>query len=339
MVEILELIEKLEAEERYEEALEYLLIAFEEKLGPWDIQKDIGRVLNKMRRYEEALISFDLVLAMDKDHVEALFGKGISDIGLNNFEEALELFNKVISLDKSNANAWYYKSIVAKELVDNDANIYFRRFKKLDDDVFKLARSYYNFGIRFYEIEYLFRENNQLKVILEVKDELKSLNLNPEEYTRLVRICPLNDLFDKIVELKQSMSANDIKEIIRNELLNQGFSDDDVEDMFILYDNLDELKEEVISSSEEDPFQNFDYNTEFAPIRKASKYNIFKNVKRLTRDHLGLFNKGNTFYDEKEFEKAIECYDECLKYNPDNKMLEYVKVCANYSLNGDNDDF
>lgn len=338
MVEILELIEKLEAEEKYEEALEYLLIALEEKLGSWDIQKDIGRVLNKMQRYEEALTSFNLVLSMEKDHIEALFGKGVSCIGLNNFEESLELFNKVISLDKTIANAWYYKSIVSKELGDNDANIYFRRFKKLDDDASKLARSYYKFGIRFYEIEYLFRENNYLKVILEVKEELKSLNLSYEDYLKLVRICPLNELFDKIVELKQLKSVDDTKEIIRNELINQGFSDGDVEDMFILYDDLDELKEEVVSSSEENPFQNFEDNTDFVPIKKASKYNIFKNVKRLTRDHLGLFNAGNTFYDEKEFEKAIECYDECLKYNPNNKMLEFVKICANYNLNGEDSD-
>ena len=335
MADICELIRKLEKECNYDEALENLYIAFEEKLCHYDIQKDIGRVLNKMRRYDEALTSFELVLAMNDSHLEALFGKGISNIGLNNFDEALDLFNQVISLDKTNANAWYYKSILSKELGDDDANIYFRRFKRLDNDYFKLDRSYYKFGIRFDEIEYQFRENYPLIVTSHLKDELKSLNLDDDEYSRIIRLLPVNVLFDKIPDLKKSKIKDDEKNIICQSLMDQGFSDSDVEDMFILYDDIDDLKEEIILDSEENPFENFDNDSNFSPIELAVKYNIFKNTERLTRDRLDLFNRGNVFYDEKEFEKAIECYDECLKFNPDNKMLEFMKNCAYYNLNGD----
>ncbi len=338
MVKILDLAKELEQKKLYEEAYDKYYTAYIEKLASFYIQCDLGRVLNKMRKYDEALDWFDSVLETDESHQEALFGKGISNIGSNNFEEALDSFDKLISLDKMNANAWYYKAIISKEFGDNDARAYFRQFKNSDNDEFKEIRSFYNFGIFFDETEYMFRYERKLNVISEIKQELDSLGLNEQEYSTILRTIPLDNLFDKIIELKQSKSNDDIKIIIRNELIKQGLSDSDVDEMFEL-ESVEDLKEQVIMLCDENPFLNNVNNDEshsnFVPIQKASRYNIYKNVKRLKRNNLYLFNRGNYYYDQKDFINAIECYDECLKYDPNNMMLKFVKFCAKYNLKDD----
>ena len=338
MVEILELAKELEQKGKYEEAYDKFYMAYMEKLGSFYTQCDIGRILNKMQKYDSATTWFDSVLEMDELHQESLFGRGISKIGSNNYEDALESLNKLLLLDKKNANAWYYKAIISKELGDTDSNIYFREFKNTDNEKFKEIRSYYKFGIAFYETEYQFRENREFNIISEVKHELESLNLSEQQFLNVFRTIPLDSLFDKIIELKYSKSNDDIKNIIHDELIKHGLTESDVEEMFEL-ESVEELKEEVIELSDENPFlnnKNDESSPKFIPIKKASRYNIYKNVKRLKSDNLYLFNRGNYYYDEKEFIRAIECYDECLKYNPENMMLKFIKFCANYNLKENN---
>ena len=134
MDKIFSLINKLEAEGNYEEALRHLDIAFEEKLGSFRIRNDMGRIYNKMRNFEDALNCFDSVLVMDDSNQEYLLGKGISCIGLNRFGEAYEIFDKITELNKFNANAWYYKSILARFLGDSNAKKYFKNFKRYDKE-------------------------------------------------------------------------------------------------------------------------------------------------------------------------------------------------------------
>ena len=335
MAGILELINQLEEEQNYEDALEYLQIASDEQLGSYDIKKDTGRILNKLGQYDEALDCFNLVLAMDESNQESLFGKGIACIALNRFDDALDSFNKLIVLDKLNANAWYYKSILSKALGDENAKFYFRRFMKADNEHFRFIRSFYHFGLLFDEIEYGFRQNRNMDVISEVKEQIKSLNLDDEEYLKIIRTVPLENLFDKIIELKGLKSEKDEKDVIRKVLLEQGLSDSDVDDMFLMYDDIEELKNEVIQLCDENPFKG---EAKFVPIKIASRYNIIKSVKRLKSRKLYLYNRGNYYYDQKDFRNAVECYDECLKYNKDNKKFEFVKFCANYNLGDVNDE-
>ena len=56
MAGILELINQLEEEQNYEDALEYLQIASDEQLGSYDIKKDTGKSLNLS---EVNFMSFD----------------------------------------------------------------------------------------------------------------------------------------------------------------------------------------------------------------------------------------------------------------------------------------
>ena len=88
MSRLIEYARELEQQGRFEDALNYYEMAIDEKGCPFDIRKDIGQVLNKLGNYQEALDCFDLVLTMDENHFESLFGRAISLIGLNEWVDA-----------------------------------------------------------------------------------------------------------------------------------------------------------------------------------------------------------------------------------------------------------
>lgn len=333
--EIFKLINKLEEEHDYDEALKHLEIAFEEKLGSFDIRKDIGRIYNKMRQFDDASSNFDIVLEMDDSNPEYLFGKGISLMGLNQFEQALEVFDKLIKMDKECANAWYYKALLSKSLGDIDAKQYFNQFLTLDNEEFRKQRSYYKFGILLEEYEHEFRGLFRLDFLSEFKRELTTLD--PNQYTELVRLVPLDELFDKVVELKGVKLEVDTEDIIRREFKKQGLSDEDVDDLFKI-ETIDNLKNEVIELCEENPFQRSENKTNLVPVKLASRYNVRSPKTLLNNRDLLLFNRGNFYLDYNELENAIKAYDEGLEVNPDNLLLKFAKSWAVYKLGGDKDE-
>lgn len=343
MDKIFSLINKLEAEGNYEEALRHLDIAFEEKLGSFRIRNDMGRIYNKMRNFEDALNCFDSVLVMDDSNQEYLLGKGISCIGLNRFGEAYEIFDKITELNKFNANAWYYKSILARFLGDSNAKKYFKNFKRYDkeDEKCRLERSYYNFGFYFDKYEYelrgfQFKGCNGADLLEDFENELKSLNFDAEVYSEIVRLVPLDELFKKITELNGSKFGKDTEEIIRNEFKKQGLTDEDVDDLFKI-DTLENLKEEVVSLCDENPFPDSEKYMDFNLFEYLSKYNV-RRPKLLEKEEWKMFARGNISFDEGKIEDAIEYYDNGLKYNQDNLLLKLVKNYAIYKLGGDGND-
>lgn len=329
---IMNLAKEYEDEGDFEKAIKMLEDAFDEKLGSFHIRADMGRVYNKMRKYWDALSCFEIVLTMDDNNSDYLFGKGIALIGLNKFDLALEVFEELISIDETNANAWYYKTLVSKSLGDFAANHYFNNFLKYDNDDFRLFRSFYQFGIYFDEIENKYRKFPPLTVMSEFKKQLKDLNLDDDKYTEIIRLCPLNILFDEMPKYNQDKFEDDTENIIRQEFKKQGFSDDDIDGLFEL-ESVENLKEEVISLSEENPFTK-KHVSNFIPLKTASRYNIIRPNLLKKNEDLILYNRGNYYLDTNEIEKAIECYDEGLNINPDNKLLKFVKCCAEYKLNG-----
>lgn len=245
---------ELENENNFEGALNYYEMAIEEKSGPFDIRSDMGRVLNKMKRYEESIDCFDMVLMMRENHLNSLFGKGIANLGLNNWKEALDYFLKANRLDVNNPNFWYYSSIILRELNDEEnSEIAYGKFLELDEERFKKERLYYDFGLLFNEREVELKKGDKHYNIDGYKALLSSYNLTEEEILSYLRTTPLDELENKISIINQENSKNQELKIIYDEFNKMGLDNDDIRQLLEI-ETIESLKEDIKSRTKTDPF-------------------------------------------------------------------------------------
>lgn len=206
---------ELEDEGNFEGALNRYEMALDDPSCPFDIRSHMGRVQNKLRNYKESLSCFDTVLNMDENHMDSLFGKGISCLGLNKWDEALDLFLKAKEIDKDNANLYYYISIILQSDNEDNAKEYYSKFMELDNDEFKKIRSCYSFGLSFLDAESKL-ENNQKINIKDFNSILKSFDLKDDEIDNYLKTLPYEDLISKINELNDLNYIEKEKDIIRS---------------------------------------------------------------------------------------------------------------------------
>ena len=243
---------ELEDERDLKVSLTYYEMALSDKSCPYDIRSDMGRVLNKLRDFDEALKSFDMVLIMNENHVDSLFGRGIAYLGLNNWDTALDSFLKAIEIDNNNANLYYYISIILQSNSDEKAYEYYSKFMELDNDEFKQSRSYYNFGLIFLNVESELSNGKTIN-LKTFEDILKSFNLDDDEIECYLKTMPYDDLILKINELNDLSYVENEKKIIRSQFLEMGLDDDDVDDLFLI-ESVDYLKNDIISRTNNNPF-------------------------------------------------------------------------------------
>ena len=253
MSKLFEKAKKEESENNLKVALTYYEMALSDPSCPFDIRCDMGVVYNKLRNFNEALSCFDNVLNMDENHFNSLFGKGISCLGLNRWDDALDLFLKVIEIDDTNANSYYYISIILQTNGDDKAQEYYSKFLELDNDEFKQNRSYYEFGLLFLNAESELANDDKLVNIKAFEELLNSFGLSDDEIESYLKTLNYNELISKVNELNDSVYAEDEKRIIREQYLEMGFTDKDVDDYFLL-DPVDVLKEDIISRTNNNPF-------------------------------------------------------------------------------------
>ncbi len=242
---------ELENEGNLEGALNRYEMALDDPYCPFDIRYHMGRVQNKLRNYKESLSCFDTVLNMDDNHVESLFGKGISCLGLNRWDEALDLFLKAKEIDDTNANFYYYISIILQNNKYN-AKEYYSKFMELDNEEFEQNRKDYKFGIKFEDAELRLAKNQKIN-IKDFEHVLKSFELKDDEIDNYLKTLPYEELISKINKLNDLHHKKNEKRIIRNQYLKLGFTDKDLDDYF-MRDNVDVLKEDIISRTNDNPF-------------------------------------------------------------------------------------
>lgn len=252
MSKLIQKAKELEDEKDLKVSLTYYEMALSDKSCPYDIRSDMGRVLNKLRDFDEALKSFDMVLIMNENHVDSLFGRGIAYLGLNNWDTALDSFLKAIEIDNNNANLYYYISIILQSNSDEKAYEYYSKFMELDNDEFKQSRSYYNFGLIFLNVESELSNGKTIN-LKTFEDILKSFNLDDDEIECYLKTMPYDDLILKINELNDLSYVENEKKIIRSQFLEMGLDDDDVDDLFLI-ESVDYLKNDIISRTNNNPF-------------------------------------------------------------------------------------
>ncbi|WP_462316438.1 hypothetical protein [Methanobrevibacter sp.] len=318
MSKLIEYARELEEQGKLEDALNYFEMAIEEKGCPFDIRKDIGQVLNKMGDYEEALNCFDLVLSMDENHVESLFGRAISLIGLNRWVDAYNSLVDALNIDNTDANCWYYVAIILKEYDKQEsARKYFKYFKDLDNEAFRKIRSNYEFGLIFKQRENELRMRKKNYNIKGFRKELALYGLDKYEIEYILRTMPYEELLLHMYYLKDEFKDYITKEIIKESL---GLNDEDIIRMFEL-ESEEKIKQSVISILGYDPFKALEEdidiplyektgifkfiennkNDNYSMIHGLTSFNRFvdimdaKNIKRFSQRNLSYAHKSNEF--------------------------------------------
>lgn len=310
---------QLESQGKLEEAMTYLEMDIEQKTSSYDVRMDMGRILNKQGNFEEAIKSFDLVLSMDENHAESLFGKGISLLGLNQWAASYNSFLKSMKIDSENANVWYYMAIILKdksiflsdENLEKQAISTFEEFLKYDNNQFKFERESYKFGLIFEQRKNeLFGFEKDINIV-GFKEELKSLNVKPADIDYYLHCLPFNDLIKKITSIKETKFETDVKNIIFMELSQLGLDDITISKMFEV-ETIDSLKEKIIALKGVDPFpavpeplnisyylkKGFDAYVDkyikqgYKIIPNVSKFNILQKIKVLNYNKKAYYNFG-----------------------------------------------
>ena len=73
----------------------------------FEAQINLGSVLIKLERFEEAIKNFDKVIDVDNMAAQAFQGKAYSLMKLKKYEEAIYNFNKSIKINPNDANVFY----------------------------------------------------------------------------------------------------------------------------------------------------------------------------------------------------------------------------------------
>lgn len=332
MSRLIEYAKELEQEGRFEDALNYYEMAIDEKGCPFDIRKDIGQVLNKLGNYQEALDCFDLVLTMDENHLESLFGRAISLIGLNKWVDAFNSLVKAVKLDNKNANYWYYLAIILKEYGEEEsARKYFKYFNQLENsDFFNIRRSY-EFGLVFKQRENeLFRRKKTFN-IEGFRKELGSYGLAKDEIETLLRTMPYEELLFHMYCLKDLHKDYITKEIIKQSL---GLNDEDIIRMFELEDE-EKIKQSVISILGYDPFEDLDDEINVPLYEKTGLFRYVDSHKKDNNIIRGI-SGFNRFVNVMEAKNMSKLHHRNLNYANDNSQFQ---INVSNSINVANDNF
>ncbi|HEX3502800.1 MAG TPA: tetratricopeptide repeat protein [Xanthobacteraceae bacterium] len=90
---------------RFDEALASYDRAIELRLDSSEIHTNRGNALHELKRHQEALASYDRALALRPDHIEALANRGVALLALERFEEALAGCDRALALQPDFAEA------------------------------------------------------------------------------------------------------------------------------------------------------------------------------------------------------------------------------------------
>jgi tetratricopeptide (TPR) repeat protein len=83
------------------------------------LNEHMGKVLNKMAKYDEAIPYLNKAIAKNPRNANAYFGLAMAYTNKGNTETGLSYFLKVNQLDPKRADAWYYAGMIYKAKGDN----------------------------------------------------------------------------------------------------------------------------------------------------------------------------------------------------------------------------
>lgn len=259
------------------------------------IQDKISEAYYYMQNDTEiALKIFNDILEIEPDNIEALNGKGSSLIKLNRFSEAENYFNQSLSICE-NSSALLNKGLIFKHNHDfENALKYYDKASKLNPDLENI-------------VEILKNE------ITPSKDRIDLSNFNDNA----------NRLIKQGIKFKNEKKLFDSYDSFMKAIEHDSTCRDIVEEL--IYEIKTVLRKEFIYHDRE-----FDINSKIDRLKMQAQRALIKEnnpktaltlmnlVLELDENDINTLNhKGSVFFICDEFEKAIECFDECLRINKD----------------------
>nr|WP_302850061.1 tetratricopeptide repeat protein [Sphaerospermopsis torques-reginae] len=69
-----------------------------------------------LKKYEEAIVSYDKAIAIKPDYHEAWYNRGVALDKLKKYEEAIVSYDKAIAIKPDYHEAWYNRGIILDDL-------------------------------------------------------------------------------------------------------------------------------------------------------------------------------------------------------------------------------
>ena len=105
---------------RYEEALDVTRVAVEQRPDHFIIHANLGMVLNELRRFEEAETHLSRAIALNPNNTQALYSMATVRFNQQRYDEMLELLQRLIDIDSSDANAYVSMGVALSYLGRSD---------------------------------------------------------------------------------------------------------------------------------------------------------------------------------------------------------------------------
>ncbi len=105
---------------RYEEALDVTRVAVEQRPDHFIIHANLGMVLNELRRFEEAETHLSRAIAINPNNTQALYSMATVRFNQQRYDEMLELLQRLIDIDSSDANAYVSMGVALSYLGRSD---------------------------------------------------------------------------------------------------------------------------------------------------------------------------------------------------------------------------
>ncbi len=238
---------------------------------------------------EKALEIFDEILEIEPESIDALNGKGSSLMKMNKLDEAEEYFNQSLSICE-NSSALLNKGNICKHQKNfNNALSYYDQALKINpnlENIINILKS---------EITDANETNfNETDELIQKGIELKNKN----------RMWDSLDIFMKVIEsdpnsIDQAIEhINEIKSVLKKEFI---YEDSE----FDINNKIDRLKMQAMKA----------LIKEDNPQKALTLMNLV--LEEDKNDINTLNRKGGVLFICSEYQKAIDCFDKCLRINKD----------------------
>ena len=105
---------------RYEEALDVTRVAVEQRPDHFIIHANLGMVLNELRRFEEAETHLSRAIVLNPNNTQALYSMATVRFNQQRYDEMLELLQRLIDIDSSDSNAYVSMGVALSYLGRSD---------------------------------------------------------------------------------------------------------------------------------------------------------------------------------------------------------------------------